>query len=45
MNLAKKWFELKKWKPFLFQTQTWQAIINNHSGLLNSVALDKDKGN
>ena len=36
MNLAKNWFELKKWKPFLFQTQTGQAIINNQSGLLNS---------
>lgn len=36
MNLAKKWFEIKKWKPFLFQKKTWQAIINNQSGLLNS---------
>lgn len=36
MNLAKTWFALKKWKPFEFQTETWAAILENKSGLLNS---------
>lgn len=36
MNLAKKWFAFKKWKPLGFQTETWAAILDNKSGLLNS---------
>jgi len=36
MNLAKKWFALKKWKSFDFQAETWAAILENKSGLLNS---------
>ncbi len=36
MNIATTWFKHKKWKPFLFQKQTWVAIKNGKSGLLNS---------
>jgi ATP-dependent helicase Lhr and Lhr-like helicase len=36
MNLAKKWFELKKWKAFPFQKDTWKAFAEEKSGLLNS---------
>lgn len=36
MNLATTWFKQKKWKPFAFQKETWEAIEHGQSGLLNS---------
>ncbi len=36
MSLASKWFKYKKWKPFPFQQETWKAIEEGRSGLLNS---------
>lgn len=36
MSIATTWFKHKKWKPFLFQKQTWEAIKQGKSGLLNS---------
>ncbi len=36
VSLAAKWFKQKKWKPFHFQEETWAAIANGQSGLLNS---------
>jgi ATP-dependent helicase Lhr and Lhr-like helicase len=36
MSIAWNWFGLKKWKPFKFQEETWDAILNGKSGLLNS---------
>src|SRR3954468_7434289 len=36
MSIAQDWFKLKKWKPFKFQQQTWQAIEEGRNGLLNS---------
>lgn len=35
-NLAAAWFRQKKWKPFPFQQETWNAIAAAKSGLLNS---------
>jgi len=34
--LANKWFKAKKWQPHTFQKNTWQAILQNKSGLLNA---------
>jgi ATP-dependent helicase Lhr and Lhr-like helicase len=31
-----KWLSSKNYKPFPFQQQTWQYIINGHSGLVNA---------
>lgn len=36
VDIAAKWFRYKKWKPFPFQQETWDAIGNGKSGLLNS---------
>src|SRR4051812_4314522 len=36
MSIASEWFKLRKWKPFQFQKQTWAAIEQGKSGLLNS---------
>jgi ATP-dependent Lhr-like helicase len=35
-SLAAQWFRQKKWKPFPFQEETWKAIAQGQSGLLNS---------
>lgn len=34
--LAEQWFKSKKWTPYKFQRQTWQAIMKGDSGLLNA---------
>ncbi|MCW5821901.1 MAG: ligase-associated DNA damage response DEXH box helicase [Cyanobacteria bacterium TGS_CYA1] len=31
-----KWFKLKSWQPFSFQTETWQAYLEGKSGLIHS---------
>src|SRR5688572_7277554 len=36
MNAAREWFKKKGWKPHSFQKQTWKAIAEGHSGLLNA---------
>jgi ATP-dependent helicase Lhr and Lhr-like helicase len=36
VKIAQKWFKLHGWKPFPFQKETWQAILDGKSGLLNS---------
>jgi ATP-dependent helicase Lhr and Lhr-like helicase len=36
MNLAKEWFKKNKWEAHVFQKQTWKAIANGQSGLLNA---------
>ena len=33
---ALKWFNSKKWKPFDFQKEVWQAYLKNQHGLLNA---------
>jgi len=35
-SIASAWFRYKKWRPFPFQKETWQAISEGKSGLLNS---------
>ncbi len=30
------WLKSKKWKPFAFQLETWQAYLDGKSGLLNA---------
>ena len=32
----KQWLDKQKRKPFAFQQQTWESIINNQSGLVNA---------
>ncbi len=34
--LAQQWFKKKNWQAYTFQEQTWQAIIDEKSGLLNA---------
>lgn len=36
MTIARQWFKQKKWKPFPFQEEAWQAMAEGKSGLLNS---------
>lgn len=36
IQIAEKWFEQKKWKPFPFQKNTWEAYLEGKSGLLNA---------
>ncbi len=36
MNLAQTWFKQKGWKPHKFQKDTWNAIKEGKSGLLNA---------
>ncbi len=33
---AEDWFAFKGWKPYAFQRQTWAAIADGQSGLLNA---------
>lgn len=35
-NIVHDWLTAKNFKPFLFQQQTWQHIINGSSGLVNA---------
>jgi ATP-dependent Lhr-like helicase len=35
-KLAEDWFEFKEWKPHAFQRNTWKAIDEGYSGLLNA---------
>lgn len=35
-KLAEDWFEFKGWKPYPFQRETWKAIDQGYSGLLNA---------
>lgn len=34
--IAEQWFSKQNWQPHDFQKQTWEAIINGYSGLLNA---------
>jgi ATP-dependent Lhr-like helicase len=36
MDLALLWFSKRNWQPFSFQLETWQAILEGKSGLLNA---------
>lgn len=36
ISLGKKWFKQKKWKPFPFQIDTWDAHLSGYSGLVNA---------
>lgn len=36
VNIAKQWFTNQNWKPFAFQTQTWNAFLQGKNGLLNA---------
>lgn len=33
---AEDWFEHRKWTPFAFQQETWQAYLDGYSGLVNA---------
>ncbi|MCO6149229.1 ligase-associated DNA damage response DEXH box helicase [Flavobacterium sp. NRK1] len=35
-TIATDWFDKQGWKPFPFQTQTWQAYLQGKNGLLNA---------
>lgn len=35
-DIANAWFESKNWKPFPFQTQTWNAFLQGKHGVLNA---------
>ena len=35
-TVVHKWLAAQKRKPFTFQTQTWQSILNGESGLVNA---------
>ncbi len=35
-KIIKQWLDKQKRKPFAFQQQTWEAIINHQSGLVNA---------
>lgn len=35
-DIANRWFANKQWKPFDYQTDTWNAFLNGKSGLLNA---------
>jgi ATP-dependent Lhr-like helicase len=34
--IANEWFKRNNWKPYDFQRQTWDAIADGYSGLLNA---------
>ncbi|MEM7106402.1 MAG: ligase-associated DNA damage response DEXH box helicase [Bacteroidota bacterium] len=36
INIAKKWFKAKGWKPFPFQLEAWQACLDGKSGIVNA---------
>lgn len=31
-----RWYQAKKWQPFEFQIQAWQAYLQGHSGLIHA---------
>ncbi len=35
-KIVSNWLEAKGFKPFLFQQQAWQHIVNSDSGLVNA---------
>jgi ATP-dependent Lhr-like helicase len=35
-KIAEDWFEFKGWKPYPFQRQSWKALADGYSGLLNA---------
>lgn len=35
-NQINKWFRSKNWKPFKFQTDTWNSFLDGKSGLVNA---------
>ena len=35
-KIAEDWFEFKGWKPYPFQRQSWKALQDGYSGLLNA---------
>jgi ATP-dependent Lhr-like helicase len=35
-DIAEEWFSRNGWQPHVFQQDTWNAIANNYSGLLNA---------
>ena len=35
-EVIRDWLAAKKLHPFTFQEETWEHIINNHSGLVNA---------
>ncbi|MES2704729.1 MAG: ligase-associated DNA damage response DEXH box helicase [Bacteroidota bacterium] len=35
-DIADQWFEQNAWKPYDFQSKTWDAITDGYSGLLNA---------
>ncbi len=35
-KIIQKWLAQKEWKPFAFQEETWQHIIDGKSGLVNA---------
>ena len=35
-DVINQWFTKKKWKPFDYQKDTWDAFLNGKSGLLNA---------
>lgn len=36
LEIADSWFQDQGWKPFPFQTQTWDAYLKGNHGLLNA---------
>lgn len=36
IHIARTWFQTQSWKPFPFQTQTWEAFLKGKHGLLNA---------
>jgi len=36
IQVGKSWFEARKWKPFPFQLEAWQAYLDGFSGLVNA---------
>ncbi len=35
-KIIKQWLDKQERKPFIFQKETWENIINNRSGLVNA---------
>jgi len=35
-SIISSWLDKKGWKPFAFQEETWQHILNDKSGLVNA---------
>lgn len=36
LDIGKDWFREKGWKPFVFQTDSWEAYLGGYSGLVNA---------